>query len=438
MTNCHSSNESVTRIESAVNQPSPSSPSSLSSLSSPSGLPAKYQRPKNRRAGMLDRTPKHEKSLDTLIQLVQEYLYLPDPAPFVLVVGAVIANLMPGAPVWLMFVGAPSSGKSEYLNMIVDVPGVIETASISEAGFLSASEKQSDDATGGLLRQFGERPGIMVAKDFTTVMEMSPNDRGKVLAALRELYDGRWVRHVGTSGGHEIAWEGKLGFIGGVTESIDAKHPIIASLGDRFTYFRPEAQPRRLIIKKVLGRNGTSENSRNKLRSKVTEFISKIQSQFPKHPPALSEEDQEWLEITADITASARSAIERDNYGREIVSVPSPESPGRLAGSMGQLYMALGLIGCSRDEARRLIRDVALSCIPRARSRVLVKLIGQRDGLTIEEMREDSNIIHPYTAVQRALTEMECLKVVVRIKGSNLKPDLWRIHPEFSPLLDLI
>ena len=66
-------------------------------------------------------------------------------------------------------------------------------ASASDAALLSATPKKerAKGATGGLLRRIGER-GVMVVKDVTTILSMDRNMRGEVLAALREVYDGRW------------------------------------------------------------------------------------------------------------------------------------------------------------------------------------------------------------------------------------------------------
>jgi RNA polymerase sigma-54 factor len=41
---------------------------------------------------------------------------------------------------------------------------------------------------------------MIVIKDFTTILTMDRNLRGPVLAALREVYDGRWERYVGVDG----------------------------------------------------------------------------------------------------------------------------------------------------------------------------------------------------------------------------------------------
>ena len=66
----------------------------------------------------------------------------------------------------------------------------------------------------------GER-GVLVFKDFTTVVSEHDSTRNRLFACLREIYDGRFTRLLGTKGGRTFEWEGKAGLIGGVTEAID-------------------------------------------------------------------------------------------------------------------------------------------------------------------------------------------------------------------------
>ena len=93
------------------------------------------------------------------------------------------------------------------------------------------------DAKGGLLRQIGAF-GVILCKDFTSVLSMHRDTRGPVLAALREIYDGAWVRHVGVDGGRTLAWSGKVALIAGCTPMIDSHHAVMAAMGERFMLYR--------------------------------------------------------------------------------------------------------------------------------------------------------------------------------------------------------
>ena len=70
---------------------------------------------------------------------------------------------------------------------------------------------------------------ILVFKDFTIVLEMSRDKRQAVLAQFREIYDGKFDKVWGN--GQELHWEGRLGFVAGVTPAIDKHHAVMAILG---------------------------------------------------------------------------------------------------------------------------------------------------------------------------------------------------------------
>src|SRR5262249_49354532 len=58
--------------------------------------------------------------------------------------------------------------------------------------------------------------------------------RAETLAAMREIYDGSWTRHLGSAGGKSLTWKGKVAIVFAATEVIDAHHAVIGAMGDRF------------------------------------------------------------------------------------------------------------------------------------------------------------------------------------------------------------
>ena len=146
-----------------------------------------------------------------------------------------------GDPVWLMLVGGSGVGKTERLIPLAVMPDVVLESSITgPAALLSGTGKKerAKDATGGLLRKLPEGGGVLLLKDFTSIIDMHRESRAEVLAALREVYDGRWDRSVGAEGGRTLTWTGHLGLVAGCTTAIDSAHSVMSVMGTRFMLIR--------------------------------------------------------------------------------------------------------------------------------------------------------------------------------------------------------
>src|SRR5262249_29653092 len=141
--------------------------------------------------------------------------------------------------VWLMLVGPPGSGKSELLQSLLRLRSTHEAATITEPSLLSGTRdaERTEGAKGGLLKTIGGF-GILILKEFTSILSMNRDARAALLAALREIYDGHWTRHVGVDGGRSLTWAGKLGIVAACTETIDRHHEVMSAMGERFALFR--------------------------------------------------------------------------------------------------------------------------------------------------------------------------------------------------------
>jgi hypothetical protein len=177
--------------------------------------------------------------IDEVIEVFERWLILKDPMPLYAVFGAVAANLLEGDPVWLGLIAPPSSAKTEILNSLSKLRDVVVASSLTPASFLSATSTkgQAKAATGGLLAQIGNF-GIIVLKDFTTMLAQRQEANQEVLAVLREVFDGHYTRRVGTDGGRTLTWNGKVGLIFACTEAFDRHHGVISAMGDRYLLCR--------------------------------------------------------------------------------------------------------------------------------------------------------------------------------------------------------
>jgi hypothetical protein len=356
----------------------------------------------------------------------QHWLYLPDPTPLYGTLATVAANLMPGDPVWLLLIGPPSGGKTEILNSILTLPHMHGASTLSEAGLLSATpaKERSKTASGGLLREVGEF-GIAVFKDFTSVLSMSRDQRALTLAALREIYDGHWIRRLGVDGGKQFEWRGKMGFLAGCTDAIETHHHVIATMGDRYVRQRmPVVDPKEQGLR-ASANQGREAEMRRALEEAVEDLFRGLNFSEAVH---VDENYKLRINSLATFAAIARSPVERDSYKREIEYVPDAEQPARICKSLIALFGGALKIGVCPDGAFECIRRVAFDSIPKVRRQLLMSLLQARSDPTTENFIQATCL--PKTTIERTLEDLQVHRIVESYEGSSeRKGDIvWRLE----------
>lgn len=350
----------------------------------------------------------------------QRWLHIPDTGALDAVLGSIAANRMDGESVWLLLVGPPGGGKSEILNAVSGLPDAHPAGTLTEASLLSGTPKRehAEAAKGGLLRAIGDF-GIIVAKDFGSVLSMNRDARAQLLAALREVYDGAWTRHVGTDGGRTLHWEGRVGLVGGCTPTIDRHHAVMGAMGERFVLYRlPEADPN-ILARRALSHAGKERQMRKELAAAVHQLFEHVTTM----PRELTAAESEHLVALATLVVRARSAVERDNYSREIELVPEPEAPTRLIVALDRMLAGLDAIGCDRTQAWKVVHKCALDSIPALRLAVLYALAdGQADTNDIS-----GKVRHPASTTRRALEDLVAHNLVEQERQEPPKAHLWSL-----------
>jgi hypothetical protein len=317
------------------------------------------------------------RDLGSVVTLFQETMWLPDPGIVYAVLGTAAANRLPGDPTWLLVPGPPSSGKTEVLDSLSLLPEYHVLSTFTEAGLLSGSpSREGTGATGGLLRQVGEQ-GLMVAPDFGTLLNEHASTRNRMFALLREVFDGKITRHLGTGGGRSFAWRGHVGFLGAVTEAIDSPNIDLGLLGERFVYYRiPKDTPDDdLMACRMVDRNaGRQPEVRRARAGAVCDLFASLP--FPNLLPPLSESEMDRLVTLASLGARCRSSVVRDGRNREIELVPGHERSPRLYGQLRQLYAGLATIGTTDEVLWGVLAKAALDGMHPGRRVILDYLVG--------------------------------------------------------------
>jgi hypothetical protein len=364
------------------------------------------------------------KTLDDVTATFKKWLYLSDVGPVLVVLAAIAANRMQGDPVWLMIVGASSGGKTEILNASSHLDHVHLAAVLTEAALLSGTPKKdkAKGSKGGLLREIGAF-GILLLKDFTSILSMNRDPRAALLAALREVYDGSWTRHIGTDGGRTLHWEGKLGLVACCTTIIDAHHAVTSTMGERFLYYRLPEIPPKDQAKQALRNAGREREMRDELAASVAGLFAGVD--LPERQPDLSDAETDQLVALASLAARARSGVERDGRTREIELIPDAEAPARLVQALRRLYGGLLVVGVDRDEAWPLVVKVGLDCMPKLRRSIFEYLVDHEEWSSTTEIA--TTVEYPTQTARRSLEDLMVHGLVLRKAGGKGKSDNWML-----------
>jgi hypothetical protein len=375
----------------------------------------------------LQRTPAVDpQPLANVLETFRTWLYLPDPAPIYITCAVLAANRVASFdPTWLVLLGPAGSGKTEALNATLGLDRVYLVGTLTEAALLSGTPPKDTaaGASGGLLREIGAH-GMIVLKDFGSILSMSHEPRARVLGALREIYDGNWHRDVGVDGGRRLHWEGRVGLLAGATTVLDQHHGVMAQLGERFLLHRIAVGNARKQGRKSLAHHGRERKMRDELADAVAGLFAGLSLE---EPPPLTEADTVRLVDLAELVSRARSPVVRDSFRREIELVPDSEAPGRIVGALARTLTGLRLIGVEESEAWRLTTKTGLDSMPAGRLRAFEYLLTRGDKeTTTTDVATELGLPNPTT--HRTLSDLAAHGVVARESQGQGKPDRWRVE----------
>jgi hypothetical protein len=338
-----------------------------------------------------------------------------------------------GDPPWLLIISGSGNAKTETVIALTGAGAHVTSTITSEGALLSATAKKerTTDATGGLLRKIGEH-GLLVIKDFTSILSMSRDARASVLAALREIYDGKWERNVGTDGGKTLTWIGRIVVIGATTTAYDSAHAVIAAMGDRFALVRMDSSAgvTRLAAGRQALRNVDHEIQ---MRGELAASAGALLGTIDPTQAELSDEVQDRLLEVANLVTLARTAVERD-YRGDVIDAHAPEMPTRFAKMLGQVVRGGLAIGMTVEEATRAAVRVAGDSTPPLRLAILADIAANPRSRTSESRKR---LQKPHNTIDRELQALHILGLLVQDEAGGFSGSgggwLYSLTPEVDP-----
>lgn len=337
---------------------------------------------------------------------LHRWFYKPDMEALEIVLSAVAAHYVKQAdPIWLFVIGPASTGKTAItITPLYGIKNAHAISDLSPKAFLSGRKPKHNS----LLHRVGSS-GLLLFKDFTTVISKRENDRMEVASHLREIYDGKFDKHGGT--GAVPPWEGKITVIAACTPAIERAWGVMNELGERFIHIRwPRRSGPELIdaARRQIGHEKEIEAESQRL-------VKALMERAPRTNPAdLTQKAAEQLEPLAELLARLRCRVIRDSHssGRKIIDIPEPEAPTRIYKSLDLLvrfHAQLFHEGLVTKDSIRIARRIVIDTIPKARMALLLCIppgsYESRNALAAMTKM-------PYSTVAWNLDELEALGIL--------------------------
>lgn len=379
---------------------------------------------KSMKIGSKSQFDRVERSLGRVKELYHQILCTDDEGPLLVAIATYIANQFKDRePLWVHIIGPPSTGKTATLDVLRELDQVRWPDSITKASLLSGKlEKGGDVVRIGSLVDFGEEePGILVFKDFTTLLSTYDTVQKDIFGVFRSIHDGSYQRD---TFGKMIRWKGKVGILTGCTPAIYKNSVYQSEMGERFISLQLRNNCDLIEQSEFVQRaDGKRPLLKQEIKVAVVELVNSIPSFQPPRQPL--RQVMKTIGPLAALAALARSGV------------TNPEGSTRLTQQLLNLCYALSMEGCTWEKTHSLLTRVAFDSIPPKR-REIIQLLHQSGPLSATSIASQASI-GVSKSVLRELDDMR-LNGLVRLhsEAAGRKPGHWGLSDELGRYLSLM
>lgn len=374
----------------------------------------------------------------------EQALLLVDKDIIRIVAAVVLANQMPGNPVWLMLVAASSGGKSAVMMTLDQMeiedgkPMVTFISDLTENTFASGFKVATGSAS---LLENMPIGGIFAFKDFTTLLSKRTESQSVIMSQLREIFDQKFDKRTGNQ--NDTEWRGKVGAIAGVTEAIHEYMSSMSVMGDRFIMYAQKMPPRRDVLRFIMKmrEEGSSQNDLlGRAKMYMQRYIKDCMPYASKPRLYMNAGDKEHLMEVADFVTMARSGVFEDNRTGAVRFVPSPEMPTRLIDQLLMIGTAFCVMRIHDGNDPELAKEdmlalykIAFDSIPLKRLWALKQLARHAYGVTVAGIA--SKLGYQTQIVQQWLDQLNALGICSRSKSTRGAGDLYVLNPDYVNIM---
>ena len=266
-----------------------------------------------------------------------EWLELKDPQILDVMFGTILANRIPGVPIWVFLTGPSGATKSELLMSLSTSPAIISTTTVTAPSLISGANFAGgqDPSLFAILNNRN-----LVIKDFTAIMSQQQLAVDEIMGYFRDAYDGKIEKRFG-NGIYRRYDPCYFGVLAGVTKVVEVFTEQHVALGERFIRYNVETPENnddiRVILRKAMGNTSHENEMQLKLRHIAHQVLNHDFNIIPVVPKEIAEK----IMSLAIWVSHMRATVMRDKYSKEIIHSPFTELPTRLSKQFSKIGMGM-------------------------------------------------------------------------------------------------
>lgn len=337
-----------------------------------------------------------------LFDYISSHFYRPDLEALDIILATYRSHYFTGTkPIWMWVVGTSGSGKTEIGIKCIEGLLLIKPIGELTAAALISGKKGAKGILHSLKQLTdGSYTGVLTFKDFTSFLAMRREDRGIVVAQLREIADGKWDKDTGERGAQ--SWRGKVTIVAACTPALEMAWSIHRNMGDRFITLRWRDADDEATANKAQQNDGLEDEISSRIQVLARDYIGTPKFTPPPSIPALFVEPITKIALLA---CWLRTPVHRDEYSHKIDDVGPREKPTRMVKALRTLlagYQILHERPLSATDLRVAYR-VAMDSVPLRRFKIVDCLTDDQE-FSFRDICELSGT--PRSTLQRDLDEL--------------------------------
>jgi len=293
----------------------------------------------------------------------RKWLEIPNTDCIDVLYGMIVGNRFSNDPIWLFFVGASGSMKSDIVMAVDGWDEIVSISSLTPNTLISGSATGNKDPS--LVPKINGK--ILAIKDFTTILQMQQQSLEAIMGQLRDAFDGKCAKPFGT--GVMRVYESKFGLLSGVTAAVEQFLEGGTAMGERFLTYPLVNYDTFASLSPILDRviDNTLNHSKNEMRNALQSLSRDVLNYDFGSNINVDITYREKIKALCFWISRMRGSVTRDKFRRDITHRPYIEYPTRLVSQFISLSAGITLFRGKTELSTseyNIMKDIAHGSAP--------------------------------------------------------------------------